>query len=171
MGHSWGGFATCNVIHYHKDIKKIVALAPFVSVGKVVGQSIPKGFKIIIPFVVLADYIKNGSYSFRNSIKSLKSFKGDALILHSKNDFMVKYEANTVPLMRECKNAKFLISENKYHNPDYSDDALKIMVNFYKEIKGKTAEEANEIKKRTDFIAMGKLDDEVMNSIISFLNE
>ena len=84
---------------------------------------------------------------------------------------MVKYEANTVPLMKECKNAKFLISENKYHNPDYSDDALKIMVNFYKEIKGKTAEEANEIKKRTDFIAMGKLDDEVMNSIISFLNE
>ncbi|MCR4899006.1 MAG: hypothetical protein K5892_07305, partial [Acholeplasmatales bacterium] len=60
---------------------------------------------------------------------------------------------------------------NKYHNPNYTDEGLKIMVEFvtecakYKNDKVKL----EEIKKNTDYHTMGSLDEDIMNKILDFI--
>ena len=41
VGHSWGGFSTMNIGAIHREVKKIVSMSGFVSVERIVKQSLP----------------------------------------------------------------------------------------------------------------------------------
>lgn len=174
MGHSWGGFAASNIAKYHPDIKAVVAMAPFISVADLVKSFIPKKLWIFIPFMLVMEFIKSGSYAFANSIKVLNKTKSRTLILHSKDDFMVKYDYHTKKLIDRCKNnhVQYLILDNKKHNPDYTEDAVNYMLSVNKELKTMTDENAKlEFRKSWDYKRMGKLDEEVISEILKFIGK
>lgn len=173
IGHSWGAFNTINSTKYHKDIKKVVAMAPFVSIAKVFKGMLPKKLRLLIPFIVLVEFFKCGKYAMANSLKSLNKYKGKAYILHSKNDNTISYKDSTLYIQNKTKNKniKYNIVDNKYHNPNYSDSAINNLVSYSKSLSGKSKEEIIEIKKNTDFHKLGELDIDIMNDIVNFLNQ
>ena len=170
VGHSWGGFATVNIPYYHKDIKGILAIAPFYNVNSCMKGFLPKPLWISLPFYDLIERKLCGKYAKANALKTLKEFKGNIVILHSENDKMVKFKYNTNMLMKQnLKNASFLIFKDKDHNPHYSYSALECFNKFFREISSLSEEDKTEYMKNTDFHKMGELDKEVLDKALKLL--
>jgi hypothetical protein len=95
------------------------------------------------------------------------------MILQSKNDPVISFDnsLNYIKNNTINKNVEYLILDNKYHNPNYTDEGLKIMVEFVTECaKYKNdKEKLEEIKKNTDYHTMGSLDEDIMNKILDFI--
>ena len=171
MGHSWGAYSVLSALKYNNDISKVIAISPFMSLKSLLIGGFPKKIWPCIPFFYFVEWIKCGKYAFSNTVKGLKKFNGQALILHSKDDPVVKYDVNTLKLMDKIKNAKYMISLNKGHNPEYSFDAIKELNNYIKEINClKTDDEKIAYMKKTDFHKLGELDNTVMDKIVEFIN-
>jgi dipeptidyl aminopeptidase/acylaminoacyl peptidase len=168
VGHSWGGFAASNILKYHSDIEKVVALAPFASVKRLISGYLPKWLYIFLPLIVLADSLKCGKYSFSSNISTLKN-KDNVLVLHSTDDHMVKYELNTKKLIEKNPNVKSIISNNKRHNPNYSDESIIRLTEYSSKVSKLKGDELIEFKKSTDFLSLGELDTEVMYKIMEFI--
>ncbi len=171
VGHSWGGYATLNIPYFHKDISKLVAIAPFRSVNALLRGLLAKPLYILIPFIELIEKIKCGKHGLKRALVSLKGFKGSVLILHSKNDPMINYELNTGYLMKKDLKASFLINADRCHNPNYSKEAVDYMNEYLSTCKKLENEELVAYKRQADFKKMGELDNKVMAKIIEFLDK
>ncbi len=173
IGHSWGGFAASNITKYHPEVSKVIAISPFVSIRRMLKSSLPPFLNFLIPYIYLIDYFKCGKYAFCNSRKSLNSFNGSTLIVASRNDFMIKYDLNAGYLHHSVYGARYLINDDRYHNPNYTKDAVNYMIDYMTRLnayKG-NLEAINNLKKNTDFHRMGALDFEVMDKILKFIEE
>ena len=169
VGHSWGGYATCNIVKFHPEVKGICALAPFTSVYKIVWYSLPESIRFITPMVVLIDYVCGGKYSRCNSIKSLNGYKGNALLIQSTDDLVVNYDKAGVGLIKNKatnKNIIYQIEENKGHQPHYTLDGVKLMHEYEAKARMLKGDELKSYKHTCDFHKMGKLDPKVMDLII-----
>ncbi|MCR5350753.1 MAG: lysophospholipase, partial [Acholeplasmatales bacterium] len=58
VGHSWGAYATINIVKYHKDIKGIVALAPFVNVSSFLRYSMNRKNPLVILMIKLIELFR-----------------------------------------------------------------------------------------------------------------
>lgn len=168
VGHSWGGFAALNIQKYHNDIKKAVAIAPFVSTRLLLKSYIPKIFYFVLPAFVLIDSMKCGGYSFANAIKVLKN-KENVMIVKSKNDHMVKYELNAKKLLDSNNKIASIINDNRLHNPHYTQESVNLLAEYSKKLNELSSEERKELKRNTDFHKLGELDQEVMDKIVAFI--
>ncbi|MDE5565526.1 MAG: lysophospholipase [Anaeroplasmataceae bacterium] len=172
MGHSWGGFAALNIAAYHPDLKRVVCLAPFVSIPRIMRFMIGYKLSFLIPFFVLLDSIYCGKYSFSNGYKVLKKSGIPTMIWHSLDDQMVNYEKNTGYLKKELKNSSILyeIVDGKNHNPDYTLEAINYTKGIQAEVKTLPKERLEEYYQHVDFHKMGELDTVVMEKIVDFLH-
>ncbi len=173
IGHSWGGFATINIVKYHKDIKKICALSPFVSIPKILDTTLKGIQKMFIPFMVLVDYFKCGKYSFSNGVKSLKNYNGKIMLIQSIDDKMVPY-VNAVGYIKKKLNDKdinYLILNDRGHNPNYTKEAILNMKSYAEQIKGLEGDILNDFKMNYNFHSMGELDEKTMKEIMDYLND
>ena len=170
-GHSWGGFAASNIVKYHKNIKGIIAISPFISIKNCYKGLLNKALWCLIPFLYLIDLVKCGKYAKSNTIKSLKEFKGNIVILHSKNDRIVKFKYNTLLLMNN-KNIKanYIIVDDKNHHPHYSKEALALLNEYEEKLRFlKTEEERTNYMKTVNFHKLGELDYEVLTKALNLL--
>ncbi|MCI9182693.1 MAG: alpha/beta hydrolase [Acholeplasmatales bacterium] len=173
MGHSWGGYAALGIAKYHKDIKGIVAMAPFISLSQVLSHLLPKWLRITIPFIVLIDELHCGRYSLIHAKTILKSTNIPTLIIHSKDDTMIPYKTSTEYLMKHIVNSNlsYYIVEDKGHNPEYSAEAIAYTRKSYQQIKELKAEDVLAYRKGLDYHKMGELDSKVMEIIVAFLKK
>ena len=172
MGHSWGGFASLNIQKYHPRLSGVVAMAPFVHVSNLLKGMVSPYLYPAIPFFILKDYLSCGKYSLDNGINTLKEGKVKTLILHSKDDYMVKYYLNTYLLTEYVKrdDVKYYITNGKRHNPNYSNEAIKYTIEVTEELNKIPNEVKLEYRKSLNYQLMGKLDEEVMSKIIDFFD-
>ncbi len=171
VGHSWGGFAAINSPQYHNDISGVVAISPFISISGVLKGMTKKPLWIAIPLFILIDRIRVGKYAYKNAIKTLKKYDGKALVIHSKNDYMVSYKYNTNILQRKINkdNVKFYINEDRFHNPHYKKESVDELVKYLSKVESLKGEEAKNYKMNVDYAKMGELDPIVMDEIINIL--
>lgn len=171
VGHSWGGYSVLGISKLHEDIKSIVAISPFYSIPKQLQGMLPKALWIFIPFVWLFEVLRCGAYALGSVKKGLNNYRGKILIVHSMDDPMVKYETSTKRMEKSCKNSgvSFLIVEDKLHNPQYTKQSVVLLKEYSLKLRGLAKEEADNLKRNTDFHALGKLDSEVMNKIVNFI--
>lgn len=172
IGHSWGGYNTLNVINYHPDIKKVIALAGFVTPSLALKRFIPNPFKFTSGLINLVEFIKNPKYGFNNSIKSLKKFKGEALLIHSDDDPTVLYDVHFKRFEKSLKNKdniKFMSLTKKKHQPHYSNEAVDLLSKFSKDIKAVNPDNLVEFMNNTNFHKLGELDSKVMDEICEFI--
>ena len=170
VGHSWGGFATTNIIALHPNIKGIIAMSPFISIYSCINKFVPKGLRFLTPFLYLADISKNGKYSLLKTKNSLKSNKGKALFLASIDDPMVPYENNTGYIKKLYPNLNYIIVNNKGHNPNYKEEAVKKLQKFQNDIKAVPSDKITEFMNSINFHELGELDTSVMDKLIEFIN-
>ena len=173
VGHSWGGYAASNVAKFHPDIAGVVAIAPATSFDAVIRNMFPRGIHFLIPPAKLLDSIKTGRFANRTATDSLENFEGKALFVHSKDDPMCPFAATTGAVIEKYGGRfTYLILEDKGHHPQYTYEGLAIMREYNARIGSLNDEnEKNELKKSTDFLAMGALDPEIMDRIAEFVKQ
>ncbi len=132
MGHSWGAFSTLNISALHPEISHIVAMCGFVSVEEIVGtffSGILKGYRSAI---MKLEKESNPIFSEYNAVKSLSESSVKALLIYSEDDKMcrkVHYDI-LYSALKDKKNIDFLLVNNKGHNPNYTEDAVKYLGEF-----------------------------------------
>ena len=168
IGHSLGAYATLSVLKYHNDIKKICVLSPFVSYYKELKNMTQTRFLSF--FVYIIDLFKNGKYACINTKKILTKYKGEALVISSKDDSIISFN-NTKYLMDNFKDFNYIIEETKDHNPDYTNDAVKKLKEFRKNLSILKDQELVNYMNHLDFKKLGELDFKIMNQIVDFLNK
>ncbi len=173
VGHSWGGYATCNIVSLHPDIKGICAISPFNSSYEIIKTSIPKGVRFLAPIVYFIDFCIGKKYSKFKGYKSVSSYQGKVMLVQSKNDHVVKFDIGVGEIKEKTtnKNVLYIINDGRYHNPNYTDEALQMMFKFYQESSKLKGEELSNYKKNFDFHKMGELDSNIMDRIVSDIIE
>ena len=134
MGHSWGAFSTLNISALHPEISHIVAMCGFVSVTEMMGTffgGIMKGYR---KPVLKIEKEANPVFFEYNAINSLSSSDVKALLIYSEDDQMCrKKHYDMLKEGLEGKdNVKFMLVQNKGHNPNYTEDAVKYLGEFGK---------------------------------------
>lgn len=175
MGHSWGGFSTANICALHPDISHIVVLSGFVSVEMLVGQFFSGLLKGYRKTILALD--PNPDYVHFNAVESLSGSDARILLVYSANDKMVSKAIHFDTLLAGLshkENVKFLLVENKGHNPNYTEDAVSYLAQYSADIgkKGKTLtnEEAKKAYRDSwDWDRMTQQDESVWKEIFKTL--
>ena len=180
VGHSWGGFAASNIYNYH-DVDKIVAISPFISAKQIFRGLVPNPlFYFIADILMKYERAANKGYADSSAINALNKVNAVGLVIHSTNDPTVKYKLNTRLLQKKCtnKNIEFVIYDNKYHHPQYTEEAVlyfnKTFDGFDKLLKQKklqTLEEKKEYFKDVNWDKLIEPDDSFWKKVYEFLDK
>lgn len=181
VGHSWGAFSTMNIVKYHDDIKSIVAMSGFISIDAILKQTFSGLLRGIYKEAYALEKKSNPDYIDSCAIDSLKNYHGNALIIHSMDDKVVKgkYHFNVLKeKLKDNKNISFLSTNNKNHNPNYTVDAVKYKDYFFKQYqkalkkKGlQSDEQKQKFIAKFDWYRMTTQDMNLWNHILNVLNE
>ena len=134
MGHSWGAFSTMNIAALHPEISHVVAISGFVSVPVMVGTffgGLLKGYRK--PILAL-ELDSNPVYAKFNSAESIRSSGVKALLIYSDDDTICKscHYGMLKESLADVKNAQLLLTSNKGHNPNYTEEAARYVAEFGK---------------------------------------
>jgi pimeloyl-ACP methyl ester carboxylesterase len=178
MGHSWGAFSTMNIAALHPEISRIVAISGFVSVEEMIGtffSGVLKGYrKSILAFEKAA----NPKFSEFNAVTSLSSSDVKALLIYSADDTLcrrIHYDILKSALAGK-KNIKLMLVDSKGHNPNYTENAVKLLGDFSKarakllRKKNITKEEKEKFVSSFDWDKMTVQDEAVWNKIFEHLD-
>ena len=179
VGHSWGGFSTMNIGAIHPEIKKIVSMSGFVSVERIVKQSLGP-LKAYAPAIVAVENRENPRYSRYNALDSLAKTQAKVLLIYSQDDRTVLKKEHYDPLyIKFCDSdhVKFLLLNGKDHNPTYEADSVVYKDDFFTRFqkalkKGllATPEAQAEFMGQFDWWYMTRQDAQVWDAIVAQLN-
>ena len=179
MGHSWGGFSTLNICALHPEITHVVSMSGFISVEQMLEQVIPGPLKFYRPMLLALEQRTNPEYAAFDARKSLWHTKAKVLLIYSENDAIVHKSVHFGPLQEALAtrpNIRFLLVQNKGHNPGYTEDAVNYKDAFWKEFeKAKkrkllaTRQQQKEFMDRYDWKRMTAQDGTVWNQIMDHL--
>jgi len=178
VGHSWGAFSTMNIPALHPEISRIVALCGFVSVEEMVNtffSGIMKGYR---KAVLALERQSNPTFVRFSALETLKQADTKALLIYSEDDQMCRkthYDILKAGLA-EKDTVEFLLVQNKGHNPNYTQEAVKLLADFSsartKLLKNKkaTAQDKKAFVASFDWEAMTAQDEAVWNRIFAHLD-
>ena len=176
MGHSWGGFSTANICALHPEVSHIVVLSGFVSVELLVNQffgGILKGYrKAILALDPNPDHLRH------NAVDSLSDTDAKVLLVYSDNDKMVNKSVHFDALkagLSHKDNVRFLLLENKGHNPNYTEDAVKYLGEYTSALTKEQNKLKTDAQKQTfvtswDWVRMTAQDETVWAEIFKTLD-
>lgn len=179
MGHSWGGFSTMNISALHPDISHVVSMSGFVSVERMLEQVVPGPLKGYRKHLLKLEQAANPEYVDFDARNSLWHSKAKILLIYSENDDTVHKSVHFDALhgaLNTRENIRFLLVENKGHNPAYTADAVAYKDAFFKEfqkaVKQKKLERQTQQKEfmaRYDWHRMTQQDETVWKVILDYL--
>lgn len=180
VGHSWGGFSCLNIAAFHPEISHIVVMSGFVSVEQLINQffgGIMKGYR---KDLLKLEMDNNPGYVGCNAVDTLTKTDAKVLLIYSADDKMINRELHYDVLkqaLSEKENVKFLLVDNKGHNPNYTEDAVRYLNEFF-ETKNKmtkkkqlgTQQQKKEFLASYDWNRMTAQDEAVWNEIFKTLD-
>ena len=178
VGHSWGGFSTMNIGAIHPEVKKIVSMSGFVSVERIVKQSLGP-LKAYAPAVVAAEQRETPRHSRYNALESLAKTRAKVLLIYSEDDKTVLKKEHYDPLyikFCDADHVKFLLLNGKNHNPTYEAESVIYKDDFFAQFqkalkKGQlsTEEARKAFFGQFDWWFMTRQDMEVWEQIVNHL--
>lgn len=180
IGHSWGGFSTMNIAALHPRISHVVPMAGFISVQKIQEQFFSGFLKHYRKAVFKLESERFPDYCELDGRKSLAGASTKALVIHSRDDYMVNFELHFDALrsaLTGSENVEFLALEAKGHNPNYTKDAVKLLQSFNADLRAKnkkkklkTDEAKAAFVASYDWYKITDQDADVWDRIIAFLD-
>jgi len=147
MGHSWGGYSTMNIAALHPEITHVVSMSGFISVEIMLEQIMTGLLKGARKQLYELEKRTSPAYADFDAIKTLGNTNAKVLLIASSNDPVVKKECHFDVLQQALsgkENIRFLVTQNKGHNPSYTCDAVRykddFFVTFQKMVKKKKLE-------------------------------
>ncbi len=181
MGHSWGGFSTMNIAALHPDITHVVSLSGFISVERIVRQSVTGLLAPYAASMLNIEQRHSPRYARYNALESLRKTNAKVLLIYSADDETVHKDLHFDPLQEHLsgrENISLVLLDGKNHNPSYTADAVQYKDAFWKElsraIKKKELEEPEQQKafmSRYDWWRMTAQDEEVWDMIFGHLKK
>ncbi len=178
MGHSWGGFSTLNITALHPEISHIVAMCGFVSVEKMIKTFFAGPLKPYRKAIAELERKSNPYFIGFDAVESLSASDVKALLIYSDNDKMCRKEHyDILKVGLESKDSiSFMLVKNKGHNPNYTDDALRLLDDFSKKRtrltrkKNLTKKEKQDFASSFDWNRMTEQDEEIWKRIFEHLD-
>ena len=182
VGHSWGAYSVCNLLHIYPDanVKGILAFSPFASVNTLIKDMAKSKTKLnlsfLAPFFDIANIIKYGKTGLLNSAETVASNQVPTLIMHGGNDMVVRVKNSPLNFKSKLSlnvNARTILYESKYHNVYLAKDAESYLNDTFNKIGilGENTPEAYEVYKNIDYSLITKEDLTVMETATNFLEE
>lgn len=178
VGHSWGAFSTLNIAALHPEISHIVAMSGFVSVEEMMKTFFAGPLKGYRKPIFDLERAANPKFSTFNAVESLKNSNVKALLIYSENDQLcrrVHYDILKEGL-QEKENVRFLLVPNKGHNPNYTEEAVKLL-EVFKKAREKFAKKKTTKEQKAAFVAsfdwhkMTEQDEAVWQEIFAHLDD
>ncbi len=179
VGHSWGGYAVSNILSYRSDnIKSITAISAFAGIRVLAQKGFGGKMKPILRGIMKYEAKTNPDYAQSCSVDALKDARIPVLLIHSKDDGMVDIGAGLdyVKANVDNPNVRYITVEGKYHNPNYSKDAVEYMRQCFGEYERrlkdrslKTLEQRKAYMDGFDFMRMTAQDAELWAQIFAFI--
>ncbi|MBE6550831.1 MAG: alpha/beta fold hydrolase [Ruminococcaceae bacterium] len=179
VGHSWGAYSTMNIVSLHPKISHIAAISGFVSVEQMIKQNFQGILALYRKSLYDLEKSVNGRYAGFNGVDTLKNTDARVLLIYSEDDPMVKKEFHYDILkdaLKDRDNIRFILTEGKGHNPNFTCDAVKYKDGFFAELTNKLKNKElsdEESKKRFkdgyDWNRMTSQDEALWNEIYAFL--
>ena len=179
MGHSWGAFSTMNIVALHPQVSHIVAMCGFVSVEEMIKTFFGGLLSPYRKAVLALETASNPDFVQYHAVNSLSQSDTKALLIYSANDTLcrpVHYDILKAGL-RGKENIRFLYVQNKGHNPNYTEDAVKLLGTFsdarakFLRKKNVTEEEKRRFVSSFDWEAMTAQDESVWEQILTHLED
>ena len=133
VGHSWGGFSTMNIGAIHPEITHIVSMSGFISVERIVKQSLGP-LKAYAPAIVELEQRDNPRHARYNALESLAKTKAKVLLIYSADDKTVHKSVHFDPLFEKFEDSghiRFLLVNGKNHNPNYEAESVVYKDDFF----------------------------------------
>lgn len=175
IGHSWGGYAAGNILqHRPANIKSVTVISGFASVTTVIYGGYGGKLKIFKNGIIAFERKANPQYADSCSVDSFKDTKAKVLLIHSKDDPVCAIECGLdyVRSRVDNPNVSYLEVEGKFHNPNYTADAVAYMQQTFGEYQSllkakklRTLEEKKAFMNLRDFRRMTEQDPEVWSAI------
>jgi len=133
MGHSWGGYSCLNIAALHPDVSHIVAISGFVSVELLVNSffgGLLRGYR---KRILAIEQGTNPDFVGYNATETLSKTSAEVLLIYSKDDKLCRKNPHYDVLaaaLSEKPNVKLLLVDNKGHNPNYTEDAVKYLAEY-----------------------------------------
>ena len=179
VGHSWGGFSTLCISKFHPEIKRIVAMSGFISPKDIIYQHMGSIAALFRKRIYEKELSKSPKYMSANAIEILANSDTSALIIHSPNDHMVSYKKHFLKMkdaLKDKSGITFLTVPNAYHNPTYTEKAIKAKRDYQAKLKRalkknklSTHEECQAFVDSLDWYEITEQNPEVWEKIYSFL--
>lgn len=178
VGHSWGAFSTLNIAALHPTVSHIVAMSGFVSIDEMMKTFFAGPLKGYRKAVLELERSANPKFSTFNAVESLKDSNVKALLIYSANDQLCRrthYDILKAGL-EDKENVHFMLVQNKGHNPNYTENAVKLLDKFKKDRekfakkKNTTKEEKQQFLKTFDWVSMTEQDEAVWQQIFAHLD-
>ena len=100
FGHSWGGYAVANILHYDYEIAGVATISGANSPMEIIleqGRSMMGGFiNIQYPYLWLYQSILFGTTASMNAVDAINGSDVPVLIIHGTEDEMVAYEGSSI---------------------------------------------------------------------------
>ena len=178
VGHSWGGFSTMNIGAIHPEITHIVSMSGFVSVERIVKQSLGP-LQAYAPAVVAEEYRENPRHARFNALESLAKTRARVLLIYSEDDKTVLKKEHCDPLyikFCDAEHVHFLLLNGKNHNPTFEAESVvykdEFFARFQKALKKgllSTPEAQAEFMGKFDWWYMTRQDMTVWNAVFDHL--
>ncbi len=109
FGHSWGGYAVVNVLHYPHDVQAVISISGVNDALDIIleqGQEMMGGFiHMQYPFLWLYQRLLFGEVASLDAVSAINATDIPILIIHGEEDAMVSYEGSALIASRnEIKN-------------------------------------------------------------------
>ncbi|MBO4792039.1 MAG: alpha/beta fold hydrolase [Clostridia bacterium] len=174
VGHSWGGYAVGNVLNLRDDIHAAVVISGFVSTPEFVRLFLKGKHGLVRRGICRFERRANPDIYPLCSADALEKTSAKALVIHSRDDAMVPIACGLDFVRDRVKNpnVRYLELEGKYHNPNYSDDAVRYMRECFgayeaqlREKRLKTDDEKRAFTAGWDYLRMTAQDEGVWKEI------
>ena len=177
IGHSLGGYTALNVINLRNDIHKAVIIAGFIDITPLLKQFVPNNF--ILSRILRFEKKTEPKYFRIDNIEYLKTTKDKILYIQSIDDPMVPSSIGLAVVEQiDNSNIKTIRFENRKHNPNYTDSAIKYMNEVFgkynlllKEKKIKTDEDRINYFKDISLSRLVEQDQDVFNQVKEFFDK
>lgn len=185
VGHSWGAYTVCQVLQFKPNIKAVVAISGPNDSAKLICDFIKNetkmNFSFLKPFIKIVNFLTFGAKGIKNTVDVIKDTRIPVLLLHGELDKTASLENSPIS-NKEIElnnNIKTIVYEGRFHNVYQTKESEEYLNNTFgkiseinKKYKGNPPEdEINKTYSDIDYKKMTEEDEEVMNTIIRFLEE
>ena len=170
-----------NIAALHPDITHIVVISGFVSVEEMVKQNFAGLLKGYRKHIFGVEQKANPDYVGYNGVNTLSKTDAKVLLVYSSDDALVKKEIHFDALKKSLagkENIEFLLVESKGHNPNYTQEAVKLLGEFAdakrratKNDALQTAEQKENFKNSFDWDKITEQDQRVWEKIFEVLEK